>query len=245
MTVLPLEGTRATIRDTRRDVPAAIALLAAVVTFVLAETIAAAAWRNPRYSYADDFVSDLGVPGPPALFKGHLIHSPLAWVLNAGFVVNGALVVVAALLVLRPSGQGRVARWHIRVVISFGIGLFIAALFHESPAWMLPLHALGATLAIAGGNVATFLTGRLGLRLGLPNWLARVFTMLGAFGLVFFVVVQALVIVDSTVLPHYIGAIERLAAYPLLLAQLAAAIGLLAESSRLRAERRRELSLAA
>jgi hypothetical membrane protein len=229
------------IRDTGRNVHAAIALLAAVIAILLAEAIAAAAWHHPSYSYADDFVSDLGVPGPATLFKGHVIHSPLAAVLNTGFVVYGVLVALAATLLLRPRDQGRMARWQRRLFIGSGLGLVLAAFLHEAPAWSLPYHALGAALIMCGGNVAVFLTGRLGPRLGQPTWLGRLFTGLGAFGFIAFVVVQVLVVVDSAVLPHNIGTLERLAAYPVLVAELVAAMGLLAESSRLR---RRDLVLA-
>ncbi len=47
--------------------------------------------------------------------------------------------------------------------------------------------------------------------------------------------------VDSAVLPHNIGTLERVAAYPLLFAQLAAGVGLLVEATQLR---RRNLALA-
>ena len=222
------------IRDTRRNVPAAIALLVAAVALFAAEIISAAAWDNPAYSYANNWVSDLGVPGPPVMFKGHLIHSPLALVLNMGFYINGALVILAAVLLLSPRGQGRLPHWQRRLVFVYGLGLFIAATFHEAPPWMFPFHALGATLIMAGGNVATFLTGRLGARLGMPTWLARVFMVLGAVGFTSFLIMQVAAAANGPVLPPDIGALERFAAYPLLLAELAAGIALLAESARLR-----------
>jgi hypothetical membrane protein len=242
MTAVSQKAGNDMIRDTRRNIPAAMALLVAAATFLVAETIAAAAWHNPAYSYADDFVSDLGVPGPPTTFKGHVIHSPLALVLNTGFVVNGALVILAGVLLLRPRGQGRLPLWQRRLVIGYGLGMIIAANFHEVPAWMFPFHAFGATLIMASGNIATFLTGRLGTRLGLPTWLARMFMVLGAVGLISFLIVQVdAVVVDSTALPPNIGTLERLAAYPLLLAQLAAGVGLLVEAAR---QRSRSLALA-
>jgi hypothetical membrane protein len=222
------------LRDTSRNIAAAIALLAAAGMFFVAETVSAAAWHNPAYSYADDFVSDLGVPGPPVMFKGHLIHSPLAWLLDAGFVVNGVLVAVAAVLLLRPAGQGRMAGWQRRLLIGFGIGLPLAAFLHESPAWMLPFHALGATLAMGGGNIAILLTGLLAARLGVPSGLARVFMALGAVGLAFFLAVQVVALKDSAVLPHGIGTLERGAAYPVLATEIIVGIGLLVESARLR-----------
>jgi hypothetical membrane protein len=241
MTATALRAPTDQLRDIRRNVPAAIALLAAVVVFFVAETVAAAAWKNPAYSYSDDFVSDLGVPGPAVSFKGHVVHSPLAAVLNAGFVINGALVVLAAALLLRTRRQGRLARWQFRLVIGYGLGLFIAASFPESPAWRFPLHALGATMIMTCGNLATFVTGRLGARLGLPTWLARAFMVLGAVGVIAFLLVQVdATVVDSSALPPNIGTLERFAAYPLIVTELVAGIALLVESARLR---RRDLAL--
>jgi hypothetical membrane protein len=235
MTAVSQKAGNDMIRDTRRTIPAAIALLVAVVAFFVAETVSAAAWDNPPYSYANDFVSDLGVPGPPVMFKGHLIHSPLAWVLNAGFITNGVLVILVALLLLRPRGHGGLALWQRRLMIVQGLGLIIAATFHEVPAWMFPFHAFGATLIMAGGNGATLLAGLLGARLGLPTWLARTFTVIGAAGFLCFLGVQVdALTVGSTALPPNIGTLERLAAYPLLLAQLAAGVGLLVEAARRR-----------
>jgi len=191
---------------------------------VLAEIISASAWNNPSYSYANDFISDLGVPGGPTDFMGHMIDSPLAWVMNAGFIVNGGLVALAAVLLQRDSDA--TARWQRRLMIGYGVGLTTAAFFHEAPSWMLPLHALGAALAMGGGNVATFLAGRMGTRLGMPVPLARAYMVVGAFGLLFFLVVQVLVMTSGGVLPHNIGTLERLAAYPLLLAELVGGLSL-------------------
>jgi hypothetical membrane protein len=232
MTAVFVKADNDQIHDTRRGVPAAIALLTAAVFFLVAETIAAAAWDNPAYSYANNWVSDLGVPGAPVMFKGHLIHSPLALLLNLGFVINGALVALAGVLLLRPSGQGRMPRWQRWLVVGYGLGMIIAGTFHESPAWSLPLHALGATLIMAVGNIATLLTGRLGARLGLPTWLARTFMALGAVGFISFLITQVVATV-SAVLPPNIGTLERFAAYPLLIAQLIAGTALLAGSVRL------------
>jgi hypothetical protein len=96
------------IRDSRYSVPAAMSLIVAGVTFFVAATITASAWNNPAYNYEADFISDLGVPGPPTLFGGTPHPLPLALLMNTAFVVNGALVVLAALLLLRP-GRGPAA----------------------------------------------------------------------------------------------------------------------------------------
>jgi hypothetical protein len=119
-------------------------------------------------------------------------------------------------------------------VIAFGVGLSTAAVLPESPAWRLPFHAFGATLAMAGGNLAIILTGLLGARLGIPARLARVLVVLGAVGLTAFVVVQVLALVDDPTLPHGMGALERVAAYPVLATQVVIGVSLLVEAVRLR-----------
>jgi uncharacterized membrane protein len=70
--------------------------------------------------------------------------------------------------------------------------------------------------------------------------MARLFTVMGVVGLAFFIVVQVMVFVDAA-LPPYIGALERVAVYPFQISEVAAGIGLLVESSRLR---RRNLAVA-
>ena len=60
---------------------AAAAWLAAGLIYLASEAVAAVAFR-PSYSYTGNFISDLGVPGG---------HSPLAWLMNLGFCVQGAL----------------------------------------------------------------------------------------------------------------------------------------------------------
>jgi len=87
---------------------------------------------------------------------------------------------------------------------------------------------------MGGGNIGIFLTGLLAARLGVLSWLARVFMTLGAVGLAFFLVVQVLALIDSAVLPHGIGVLERGAAYTVLATEIIVGVGLLVESARLR-----------
>src|SRR5262249_46228426 len=66
---------------------------------------AAAAAAFPGYSYARDFISDLGVPYD-VLADGGLMRSPLAGVMNlGGFVVDGILFGAAAILAARAAGR--------------------------------------------------------------------------------------------------------------------------------------------
>ena len=63
------------------------------MVYVGTEAIAASAF--PGYSYSANYISDLGVPDV-AEFQGRAIDSPLSAVMNAGFILQGVLYLVAA-----------------------------------------------------------------------------------------------------------------------------------------------------
>lgn len=69
MTTLAPSPTRATV--------GAVLLGINALIFVGTEAIAAAGWRDPVYSYAYNYISDLGVPEVEA-FQGRLINSSLS-----------------------------------------------------------------------------------------------------------------------------------------------------------------------
>ncbi|MGI4858954.1 MAG: hypothetical protein ACRYHA_18945, partial [Janthinobacterium lividum] len=67
----------------------ALAFLLAGVQYLLAETVSAAAWVAPRYDYARNYISDLGVADCGEVFHGRLICSPRHALMNGAFVVEG------------------------------------------------------------------------------------------------------------------------------------------------------------
>ena len=56
--------------------PAAVVLLLNAVQWVVSEAVAAAAWTSPPYSYATNYISDLGVPECGTHYQGRTICSP-------------------------------------------------------------------------------------------------------------------------------------------------------------------------
>ena len=70
---------------------AAVAWTSAGLAYLTLEAVAAAAFR-PHYSYARNFISDLGIPSD---------DSPLAWLMNTAFCVQGSLFLVGAILTVR------------------------------------------------------------------------------------------------------------------------------------------------
>ena len=124
----------------RRRVSAAVAWLSAGIAYLILEAVAAAAFR-PHYSYARNLISDLGIPSD---------NSPLAWLMNTAFCVQGTLFLVGAVLAAPR-------RLFLALAATNAVGNVLIAVFHSGTA----THALGATLAIVGGNAAILAGSRI------------------------------------------------------------------------------------
>jgi hypothetical membrane protein len=196
----------------RRRVGAAVAWLSAGLAYLALEGIAAAAFR-PHYSYAHNFISDLGIPSNA---------SPLAWLMNTAFCLQGTLFLVGAVLAVRAVGT-RKAGLFVILAASNAVGNLLIAAFHSGPAshanGTAGLHALGAVLAIVGGNAAILAGSRI-----VSGWHRKVSVAVGAFGLLSFV----LFVVElraSSALP--LGILERCSVYSITVWQLFTAAWLL------------------
>ncbi|GAB3208288.1 DUF998 domain-containing protein [Nocardia tengchongensis] len=165
-------------------------LLLAGLQYLALEYVSARAWHRPTYSYAVNFISDLGNPVAGDVFDGRSINSPLHSVMNFAFVAQGVLFIAAGALLL--AARERSDRLLLGLVIAHGIGVILVGFFHESAAnlhnGVLVVHGIGAAVAIVAGNVAAILAGR---RPGMPTWLRRTSIALGALGLASFVLLQA------------------------------------------------------
>jgi hypothetical membrane protein len=155
------------------------------LVYIAAETIAARAF--PGYRYGFNYISDLGVPIPET-FDGRLINSPLSWVMNAGFIGEGLLYFLAALCAFQflPAGKARVTL--LALGLAHGVGMTLVGTFHGAQQTAENgtgvLHALGAVIAIVGGNSVSVCVGIAGFRYGLPKALCRISIALGTIGLV-------------------------------------------------------------
>jgi hypothetical membrane protein len=198
----------------RTAIGAALLPLAAIQYLVL-EAIAAAAWHHPSYSYAVDFISDLGNPVPGDVFQGRTVDSPLHLVMDAAFIAQGVLFIAAALL-LQPlyRGAGRhLGRALLTFAILHGIGVILVGFFHESSAAMtngvIVVHGIGAATTIVAGNVIAIIVAVNGRRLNAPPWHRILSLTLGVLGLAAFVLLQA----DHTLYVAAGGIPERIAVY--------------------------------
>lgn len=225
------------MRPNKSTTAAAAWVLAAAVYFV-AEAISASAF--PGYSYATNYISDLGVPdiGP---FQGRIIDSPLHLVMNAAFIVHGVLFAIAAVLATAGSRTAS-ARWFRVLAVVHGVGMVLVGSFHGSQSavesGLAVLHVAGAALAILGGNAAAVVAGTVllrraggagresGTRRGVRRWIGTASVVLGIAGVVGLVMLE----VDSgsssiDLLPD--GVWERVAVYAVLAWDLLAGITLL------------------
>jgi hypothetical membrane protein len=115
------------------------------VQYLVLEAVAAAAWTDPPYRYAADYISDLGASG-----------SPLAVVMNTAFVVQGAGFLVVALVVAAHVRGPR--RFLVAApAVAHALGNVLVAAFPSSTG--SAFHLAGAVLAIAGGNLAAVAVG--------------------------------------------------------------------------------------
>jgi len=194
--------------------PALIWLVSGVLWFVL-EGVAASGFAG--YSYAANYISDLGVTFPDVV-DGRVIDSRLAIVMNLELWLHGILFLVAAIVITRLTGGWM--RWlFAALALAHAVGLVLVAVFHSSSQANLDgtiqLHVAGANLAIIGGNLALIVAGLGAGRLGATRGF-RIFTVVwGLIGLVSIL----MLFVDThdaalTLLPD--GTWERLAVYPLM-----------------------------
>ncbi|MEV5012675.1 DUF998 domain-containing protein [Streptomyces sp. NPDC055692] len=210
----------------RSSLAGALLVLAGLQYLVL-EYVAASAWHKPSYSYAVNFISDLGNPVPGDLFQGRLINSPLHVVMDAAFITQGALFIAAAVL-LRGAATGRLGRWLMGLAIAHGVGVILVGLFHESAAALhngvIVGHSIGASTTIVAGNVIAIVIGANKATLGAPRWLSTSTAVLGVLGLAAFVLLQ----VDKPLYNAAGGVPERIAVYTILAFELLAGGWLLA-----------------
>jgi hypothetical membrane protein len=169
-------------------------LIVAAVQYVACEAVTASAWKNPAYSYTHNNISDLGVPSCGGKVGGRVICSPDHTLMNASFILQGVLFLVAALLLFRllPSSRRRV--YPILAAVH-AVGFTLVGLFHGSPEagadGGMIVHIFGAALLIFSGNIALIVVGRQLLGALRQRWPGMLGIVLGTLGLLSLVVMGA------------------------------------------------------
>lgn len=200
--------------------------VAAPLWYLLCEAVTAA-WF-PRYSYAHNFISDLGVP-EEAILDGRPMVSAIPQVMNAGFIGAGLLFFIG-LIVLIPQLARGAARWFFCIAaVLHSVGIVFVALVPGGPlafeTGQIIIHIFGALGLIVGGNIAAIFSGRAFASLGLPRPVRYLGPMLGGLGFV-----SAGLLVTHTLVPD--GVSERGCVYSFFLWQMLMGVMLLAKSRR-------------
>jgi hypothetical membrane protein len=185
----------------------------------------------PGYSYATNYISDLGIPQIGS-FQGRTIDSPLHDVMNATFIGQGVLFALAGVIAAHAF---RVGPWRVfsLLAVIHGVGLTLVGLIHGSEASVANgtaiFHVVGAGMAIVGANAAAILVGARGSRLGAPRAYCAASIVLGILGLISLAMLQ----IDSgsavvNIAPD--GVWERASVYTLIAWELMTGIALLCAS---------------
>ncbi|OBI76309.1 DUF998 domain-containing protein [Mycobacterium asiaticum] len=183
---------------------AALWVLGAIGYLVL-EALAAAGY--PHYSYADNYISDLGVAGS----RTHVMH--------AAFCSYGVLFLLGAVLIVGVPASRRASIFLAMAAIN-AVGNIVVGTIYSGK-----VHVVGAALAIVGGNVAIAAGSRV---VGIARrWYQRGSELVAALGLLSLtMLVVDSAITDSRILPD--GVWERGSVYSITLWQLLTAGCLLA-----------------
>jgi hypothetical membrane protein len=172
------------VTDARRwRAAGAVVFAVTAVQYLTLEGVAAAAWSSPPYDYVSNYISDLGVP-VAQVYDGRVVESPLAWVMNTGFVLDGVLFALAAVLLVSRGAAlfTGLPRWlFLAFALLHGAGSVLVGLFDETVPGSL--HLAGAFLSIVFGNLAVLTAGLSWRRLGLPRWFAAASIVLPVAGL--------------------------------------------------------------
>ena len=202
----------------------AAAFLTGSAVYLAAEAIAASAWKQPPYSYANNWISDLG-SATAGVFQGRELNSPLNAVMNSGFIIQGLLFGIGVLLLSRTiTGRSRTFTAVMGLLVT--IGYILVGTFHGSlqaqQNGTLPLHFTGATLAILGANLLSLVLGIHWRKTPDTRSIGITSIFVGAFGLAAMV---TLLLTFGAGVPS--GAIERASVYTIVIWQIAVAIALL------------------
>ena len=177
-----LTGTMAAPRRSMRDVAGAL-LVAAGAVYLIAEGVTASAF-SPPYSYARNYISDLGVAACGAIFDGRPICSPLHTVMDTGLILAATCFLAAAIVCARTLA----GRWRcifVALVATHAVGNSLVAIFPETAVAAIGtphFHLIGAVLAIIGGNVAILSAAPLAGALSLPALNRRACIVMPVFG---------------------------------------------------------------
>jgi hypothetical membrane protein len=149
--------------------------IVAAVGYLILEAVAAAGF-SPAYSYARNYISDLGLSTGDVV-HGRMIYSPRSYLMHTAFYLQGVLFFTGALLIVGVP-QSRRARIFLGLVAANGVGNVVIGMLHSGN-----LHRVGAALAIVGGNTAILAGSAVVATIGGHRWYRRTSELVAALGL--------------------------------------------------------------
>lgn len=192
-----------------RSKVAGIALIVGSVYYIIAEAISAAFFKaSISNTYIFHTISELGIPNA---------DSPLFWLMNSAFILIGLTLIFANFYRFRDYILRNRVIFYILTIVT-GFGVIIVGLVHGGNPLTMSYHALGAVMAILGGNVLLMIVSRSMDGFGRFQKATLVLGIIGfaAFWIMFFGM-------DSIWMPVF----ERLSVYTLVIWSFLAGIFLL------------------
>jgi hypothetical membrane protein len=201
----------------------AAAWLIGPAVYLLVEKVAADHVKG-RYSYLHHYISVLGVPA----------WGRFAYLMNGAFYLQGALLLVGAVMVTRSVGRRGV--FFLFFTAAASIGYFLVATVHGgSPLAAgdgMQLHMVGALLAFIGGNAAIAAGSSVVARaVDARFWYRAVSLLIAAAGFVAFFALANYNVWTVRYAP--VGLVERVPVYSVLAWQVFSAVVLLTRPARI------------
>ncbi|MDQ0802384.1 DUF998 domain-containing protein [Arthrobacter sp. SLBN-112] len=241
-TAAPAAAYRPDTASTRHYIGAWSVL--SVLQYFLAEAVVAIAWAGPRpYDLRTGYISDLGALHC-GVHAGRQVCSPLNWLMNASFVLQGlglllgAVLLTSGLLCVAARHGARVDRTHRKPLLAAtavrlltgaaGVGTMVVGLVPEDVG--SPWHYAGAITYFISGGAALLVLGFLWLR---QTGMAWFILMCGGVSLA----ATATGGLTRLMVPEP-GTLERLMGYPVTVGMAAAGLVIAQRVHRRRKERR-------
>lgn len=177
---------------------AGIVLIFGSLYYILAEAICATFFNDSLFNtYVFYTISKLGIPNG---------NSPLFWLMNSAFILIGFALIFVCFYKFRDFIVNNKTIISIFTVIT-GLGVIIVGLIHGGNPLTLGYHALGAVMAILGGNIMLVIVSRSMDEFSNYQKATLILGIIGlmAFGVMFFNI-------ESVYMPVF----ERLSVYTLI-----------------------------
>jgi hypothetical membrane protein len=181
----------------------------AAVGYLILEAAAAAGFE-PAYSYARNYISDLGLNAV----------SPRAYLMHAAFCLQGILFFLGGLCIVGIHENLR-PRTFLGLLAANSIGNIVIGTVHSGA-----VHRAGAAMAIVGGNTAILVGSAIVATVGSWRWYRRISNLIGTLGLLSLMMLMINSAASkANLLPD--GAWERGSVYSIIVWQLLTAACLL------------------